>query len=63
MYYHTKKNKKELGIENHLVDRNVVEEICDISKKADSDDFVKRYILNKCKSKLPCFVLYFNRNL
>ena len=49
MYYHTKKNKKELGIKSHLVDRNVVEEICDISKKADSDDFIKRYILNKCE--------------
>ena len=32
MYYHISKTKKELGITNRSVDRNVVQEICDLSK-------------------------------
>ena len=63
MYYHINKTKKELGITNRSVDRNVVQEICDLSKKAGSDDFIQRYILNKSKSELPAFVLFFKDSL
>ena len=63
MYYHISRTKKELGISKRSVDNNAVQEICDLNKVAGNDKFIQRCILNKSKSELPSFVLYFKDSL